>query len=370
MVVAIVMMVGCGSSPSSSAPSHAASAMQDSPRYAKGFTIEEHPDYTVLSVINPWENNRLYARYYLCKDSSAVCPADGQKVHIPIRRLALGSNTQFEFVRLLGATETVVGVCDVKRIYSPWVLSRLADGKAVDLGDPFQMNHERLLMLQPQMVMMSGYGSVDEYSKRVAQIGLAVVFNNEWMETSLLARAEWIKFVAHFFDRKVAGDSLFAAIEERYHAVKSHVKQAAKQPKILSGDNFRGTWYMPGGESFMGNLFKEIGANYVFASDKSRGSIPTDYESVFVHFSDADVWVGANAHSLDELEKSNERNRLFKPFRQKTVYNYYNRSTLSGGSDFWESGVANPDILLADFVKVVHPDLFPNHTLYYLKKLE
>lgn len=366
--LSILFLISCSSSvkkESSAVPNYT-----DSLKYAKGFTIEYFDSYIRLSVINPWETSQLYARYYLTKDSEIHIPSDGVRVQIPIKRIALGSATQFEFISLIGEMNSVIGVCDVKRIYSPEILERIADGKATDLGDPFQMNYERLISLRPEAVMMSGYNKVDEYSKRVQQVGVTVVYNNEWMENSLLARAEWIKLIALLYDKKELADSLFDDIELRYIELKRSLNQATNKVTILPGDNFRGTWYMPGGNSFMANLYKETGADYFYQSDSTRGSIPIDYETALVKFGNAQVWIGATAKTLDELGQMNERNRLFAAFRNKQVYSIDNRTTESGGNDYWESAVARPDLLLADFIKVLHPDLLPNHQLIYLKKLE
>lgn len=342
----------------------------DSLKYAKGFTIEYFDSYIRLSVINPWETSQLYARYYLTKDSTIHIPSDGVRVQIPIKRIALGSATQFEFISLLDEMNSVIGVCDVKRIYNPYILKRISDGNTTDLGDPFQMNYERLITIKPEAVMMSGYNKVDEYSKRVQQVGLTVVYNNEWMENSLLARAEWIKLIALLYDKKELADSLFDDIESRYINFKNSLNQATNKVTILPGDNFRGTWYMPGGNSFMANLYKEAGADYFYEPDTTRGSIPIDYETALIKFGNAEVWIGATAKTLDELGKMNERNRLFSAFRNKQVYSIDNRTTESGGNDYWESAVARPDLLLADFIKALHPDLLPDHQLFYLKKLE
>ena len=176
--------------------------------------------------------------------------------------------------------------------------------------------------------------------------------------------------MARFFDRKELGDSLFDEMEQRYRAVKQQLTTDTHRPSVLSGDNFRGTWYIPGGNSFMGNLYKEAGADYAFAADTTRGSISMDYEAVLMQFADAEVWIGADAPSLADLGRNNERNKLFRAYKEGRVYNSYHRVTPTGGNDFWESGVARPDLLLADFVKALHPELLPQHELYYLKQLK
>ena len=41
-----------------------------------------------------------------------------------------------------------------------------------------------------------------------------------------------------------------------------------------------------------------------------------------------------------------------------------------GGNDYWESGAVSPHLILADLVKIFHPQLLPDHELVYYQKLE
>jgi iron complex transport system substrate-binding protein len=186
-----------------------------------------------------------------------------------------------------------------------------------------------------------------------------------------LGRAEWIKFIAAFYNKEALADSLFAVTVKSYLNLKALVKTVrSKRPLVLSGDNFRGTWYQPGGKSYTARLFTDAGGNYLYKKDSSRGSIPMSFEQVFKDLKDADVWVGAtNGNTLHELVAQDPRYRLFSAFKNGQVYAYTNRSTVEGGNDFWESAVARPDSLLADFMYLFHPELLPGHQWVYLEKL-
>ncbi|MGC3977334.1 MAG: ABC transporter substrate-binding protein [Paludibacteraceae bacterium] len=147
-------------------------------------------------------------------------------------------------------------------------------GKITDLGDPFRINLERVLQLRPSALMMSGYNQTDPNAQRIRHAGVPVIYNNEWMETSLLGRAEWIKFVAAFFDKEQIADSLFLSIEKRYNEIKTKAARVKQKPSVMAGSNFRGTWYMPAGHSFMGQLFADAGCLYFYANDTTTGSLP------------------------------------------------------------------------------------------------
>lgn len=126
---------------------------------------------------------------------------------------------------------------------------------------------------------------------------------------------------------------------------------------------------MPAGDSFNARLFGEAGADYLYAGDATSGSLSLTIEQALLQFRDADVWVGVQANTLDELGRADEKYKLFKAYREGRVYNYNRRTTPGGGNDYWESAVARPDRLLKDMIKVMHPELLPGYELFYMQRL-
>ncbi len=339
-------------------------------KYAEGFSVRNFEHYKEVVVYSPWVKGTEYARYYLVTDAKIKTPTGGVKVKIPLQTMVSTSVTHFEFLSLLGEVETITGVCSPKIIYNPAILKRVGEGKIADLGDAFNINVEKTLQLKPQAVMMSGYNQNDPYAARVSQAGIPVLFNNEWMETSLLARAEWIKFVAVFYGKEKAADSIFADVEKRYNDLREKAKAVTHKPTIMSGSNFRGTWYMPAGRSFMGKLFADAGARYFYASDTTTGSLPLNVETVLKNFSQADVWLNCSYSSMNDLVKADTKNALFNSAKKLQVYNFNKRLLPSTANDFWESAVARPDLLLADVIAILHPDILPGYALVYADKLK
>ena len=339
-------------------------------KYAEGFAVKYFSGYKEVIVFSPWVKGTVYARYYLVKDANTKTPANGTKVKIPLQTLAATSVTHFEFLSLLGEINTITGVCSPKIIYNKEVNKRIAAGKIADLGDAFTMNVEKTLQLKPGAVMMSGYNQNDPYAQRVSQAGVPVVFNNEWMETSLLARAEWIKFVAAFYDKEKQADSIFADVDKRYNDIKAKAAGVKTKPNIMAGSNFRGTWYMPSGRNFMGKLFADAGSTYFYANDTTAGSLPLNVETVLKNFSQTDVWLNCSFNSIADLVKADSKHALFRPVKLNRVYNFNKCLLPSTANDFWESAVARPDLLLSDMIAILHPELLPGYTLTYVEKLK
>ncbi len=337
--------------------------------HATGFSIVYTPTYKQITVYNPWQQHEVWERYYLIRDDSCPTPDDGSRIRIPVRRMVATSCTHIGLLAALNRLESLAGVCSPGLIYHEQVRQRCAEGLVADLGDATAVNTERTLALQPDVVMMSGYNRQDSYSAHLKRVNMPVVSNLEWMETNLPARAEWIKFVAAFYDCEALADSLFAHICCRYDSLCALATGAGRKPTVMTGGNFRGTWYMPSGRGYMGRLLADAGADYYYATDTTTGSLPLGIETVLAHFAEADVWVGAAAETLEELAAMDAKHTLFKAFRTGKVYNFNKRTTPEGGNDFWEMGVARPDWILADMIKVFHPELLPTHEFVFVRHL-
>ena len=338
--------------------------------YATGFAVNNFEDYKEVIVFSPWKKGEIYARYYLVKDIKTKTPNDGEKIKIPLKTLASTSVTHLEFLSLLDEIQTITGVCSPALIYNPELQKNIQAGKITDLGDAFSLNVEKTLVLKPEALMTSGFNQADAAAQRIGQAGIPVIFNNEWMETSLLGRAEWIKFVAVFYNKEQLADSIFTDIEKRYNELKDRALKVKKKPKVMSGNNFRGTWYMPAGQSFMGQLFRDAGGDYFYANDTTTGSLPLNVETVLKNFAETDVWLNVNFSTIDELIKTDSKHEFFHPVITRQVYNFNKRLLPSSANDFWESAVARPDLLLGDVIDILHPELLPDYEFVYAEKLK
>lgn len=342
-------------------------------RYAKGFQIIDFDNYTKVIINNPWANDKSkpFSTYYLYKEESDDIPTDGgTPIKVPIQSVIVNTFSYFEFLKQLDELDKVVATTDVARIYNPTILNNIANGTIADLGDPFNPNIEKTLMLKADAVINSAYVQQDSFSERVQKTGLPVIYSLEWMETSPLARAEWIKLIAEFVDKRGKASSLFDDIENRYNDYIDIAKGIKEKPTILSGDNFQDTWYVPGGDSFNAHYFNDAGANYYYKNDKTNGSIGLDIESILVQFGDADVWINCEANSYTELINKDRKYNLLKAVKNKRVFNNRNRTTATGGNDYFESAIANPDLILRDIIKALHPDMFQDNQFTYLKPLK
>ncbi len=340
-------------------------------RYAKGFDVFYGDNYKIVVVYNPWKEGEMQQIYYLVGNKEVETPNDGLKVVVPVENIAISSCTHVEFLNLLGEINSVAGVCTPHLIYNDDIRKRYADGKIQSLGDAHNVNLEQLVHLRPDIYIAASYNQQDEQAKRLQQSGVKLVFNNEWTEQSVLARAEWIKFMAAFYNKEQLADSIFAGIEADYLEAVAIAQSVENKPTVMAGGNFKGTWYMPSGESYMGRLFADAGADYFYKNDSStNASLALNFETVLGNFHDVDVWLNAPTTSMSALMQMDERHGLFRAAREGRVFGFYARTLPDGANDFWESAVARPDLVLKDLIWALHPYLLPNYEPIYIIKLK
>ncbi len=346
-------------------------------KVAKGFTIEYLDTYKVLTVLQPWAGASESYRYILVpQGGTAPEETNGALViRTPIASIVTMSTTYFPFLELLGKLDTLVGVDDVTYAFNETVLGMAREGKLTIVGGGAggaTVNLEVLIDLNPDLIMTSASGipELDAHPK-LLEAGLPVVINGDYLENSPLGRAEWAKFIAAFYNLEAEAEVYFDEVVARYNQLVALTADLEAKPTVFTNTDFQGSWYVPGGESYAAILLKDAGADYLWAQESGSGAMPLAFEAVVEKASDADFWLNVGfASDLNSLLSMDERYAGFNAFQSGQVYNYNKRVSANGGSDYFESGVANPDKILADLVAIFHPDLMPGHEYFYYTQLQ
>lgn len=338
------------------------------PLYAKGFDILEHSDFVEIIIYNPWNNSEILTRYYLVGNESVNTPDDGLKVVTPVDEVAITSVTQIEFLNMLGELGSVKASCSPELIYNEKLRGRYEAGLLQSLGDAFNLNRERMIALNADAIFATLYNQTSAQQQVAEATSTRTIYDNEWTEATPLARAEWIKFIAAFYDKLDMADSIFAVIDSSYQEASKMAATIESPKSVMLGGNYRGTWYMPSGRSYMGTLVRDAHASYKYSNDTTTGSIALNFETVLHEFSEVDVWLNAPAKSLGEIKLLDERHMAFAPYSSGNVYGFHKRLTATGANDFWESAVAHPDIILKDMIWALYPELMPEYKPIYIIK--
>ena len=344
--------------------------------YATGFSITEYTNYSILEIKNPWPKAEKSYRYALIPKENAMKITlnsndfDGI-ISIPVEKIVVTSTTHIPALELLEVEQTLVGFPGTDYISSEKTRT-LIDRKLVrELGKNEGINTEVLLELRPDVVIGFGIDGNNKTFETIRKSGIPVIYNGDWVETSPLAKAEWIKFFGALYSKEKEADSIFKHIETNYLEAKKIAANVVNRPSVLSGAMHKDMWYLPSGTSSEAQLLKDANANYLWADTNEKGSLSLNFETVFEKAKDADIWISPSYYSsLEAIEKANEHYKKFKAFQTKNIYSFVNKTGQTGGVLYFELGMARPDLVLKDLVKICHPELLIDYEPYFFKRLD
>ena len=359
--------------PANAAASEKNATAKTTIQYSKGFTIEYFEHYKLVKIVNRFSDKTDTLQYVLIQRSKPVpvFPSNAQVIQIPLQKLVVTSSMHIALAEFADATDVITGLAEVKYVSSPAIRKNLAAGKIAEVGNGSEMNHELIIAMKPDLVMTMG--SPDAPFNRYQPLtgaGIPVMMNAEWLETDGLGRAEWVKLMAALLNKEEMVNRKFEGMVKEYNRIKELAATVKQKPEVVIGMPFKGTWYVPDGDSYATQFLIDAGAKYHWSNVIKTGSLALNFETVAPVALRADFWLNmSNANTKEEIAAVDQRYTRFNPYRKGTLYNSNKRMNDIGANDFWESGAVNPHLILADLVKIFHPELLPDHQLFYYKQL-
>jgi len=338
--------------------------------YATNFTVEYDKSYQVLTVIQPTQGGSPES--YVLVKCGAPTPeltgalAGATVVTTPVTSLYSGSTTHLPNLVALDQLDVLTGVASKSLISEKEVLDRVAEPGVVEYAAAGSVDAEAVVAGKPDVLITAG--TDDPAYAVIAAAGVPVLANAEWLENDPLGRAEWIKYFAALTGTEAQAAEQFGRIEESYTALADKVA-SADPVSVVPGQPYQGTWYVPGGQSFNSRLIADAGGTTAWADDPSTGSVSTDLESVLAKAGKAPAWLASTTWTTKAEALAEEpRFAEFAAFQSGNVWNAAKDVTAEGGNNYYELGVARPDLVLGDLVAILHPDLMPGHEFaFYLQ---
>jgi iron complex transport system substrate-binding protein len=335
-------------------------------KYAKGFTITDYDSYLLIALTAPYPGANDTLTYRLDRHSPSK---EGLK--IPLDRFICTSTTHLPALSMLGVASTLVGFPSIEYISDTVQWKRAKLGELVELGSTNQLDVERLVELEPDAVMAFSMGGETQQLDKLKELGINVVYNADYLESSILGRAEWIKVIGALYDQLEMADSIFNQIENRYLALQSKLSSIDSRPTVMSGLMYGDAWYMPGGQNWGAKVIQDAGGEYLWENNSSGGWVEIGFEEVIEKAGESDIWVGtAHLETLASLAQTDIRYREFAPYKAGKVYSYSGKKGPGGGISYLELGYARPDLVLADMIKIIHPEVLPDYDLYFYGQLK
>ena len=402
-----LLMAACQGGKTAAADADAGDTLEM--KYAKLLTIVKHGDgeetsdaaegidyqYAEALVANPWKVGTMLHRYILIpkgeegdktvamlakrRSTGARCTTD--TVRTPVERSAVFIAPHCQLMYELGCPQTIRGVCDLDYINIPDIKKRAAlsgntsaQNPIVNCGSSMAPDIERIIALKPEAILLSPFENSGGYGK-LDKLHIPIIEAADYMESSPLGRAEWMKFYGMLFGNEegksngISGscepkaDSLFAKIEKEYLSLKAQAAGYTKGLSILTERKTGNVWYVPGGQSTIGILLKDANARYIFEDDQHSGSLAMSPEQILAKGSQVDVWAfkyfGGAPLSQVQLLQEYDGYKALAAFNRGNIYQV-DTSTVP----YFELTSFHPELLLREFIILAHGERFGKLRFY------
>ena len=351
-------------------------------KYAEGFSIHEADNFITITIKNPWPGSDESFSYELKR--KGLSPEEDtitsrpwhetgfQKIlKFPVESVVVTSTTHIPSLDMLGVTDKLVGFPNLDYISSERARALISEGKIKELGQNEAINTEVLIDLSPDVVVTFAVDGTNKTVENIKNAGIPVLYNADWTEKHPLGKAEWIKFFGVLFDKQKEADSIFNEIEAEYLRVVEIAKKAKHKPTVLSGAMYKDVWYMPQGDSWAAKFIEDANGEYLWKDSEGTGSLSMSLESVLEKGQNAEFWIGPGQFtSVAQFEEAHSVYLEFEALQAGKVFTSTLRKGETGGILYYELAPNRPDLVLKDIVKIMHPDLLPDHELFFFSKVE
>lgn len=341
------------------------------PQYAQFFRIDYQEHSKTIHILNPWGNENLNFEYHIAMDSLAQLEkSNGFSFNISKKpqNIAVFSSPIFGMLNFLNKKELIKGITDPELIYDSTIQTLIEQEKIINIGKSIQINMEKLISLQPDLVMGSGWDRVSADYEKMISLNIIPFLMYDWQEQHPLGKAEWLVLLGALFNEEEQTTEMFKNIEAKYNSLKAETVNE-QRPLVFNGSEYQGIWYSAGGKSYISQLYQDAGAQYLMESDSSQGSITLDFEVLMNKAAQADIWMytgGTNENKITETQSPKYQG--FKAVQDQQIYSYAGRLNENGANDYFETGSFRPDLVLQDLIRIFHSS--NQDSLYYFKRVE
>lgn len=347
-------------------------------QYAQLIHVQDCDSFRIVSIDNPWKRGKTLHNYVLVPYSAplaewrdrgfdASLPPSATIVRTPLRRSIVFTSVHCALIDQMGAQQQVAGVADLKYIKVPFVQDGCRTGRLADCGDGMSPLVEKIIDAEADAILLSPFENSGGYG-RLEDIDIPLIECAEYMESSPLARAEWMRFYGMLYGREREADSLFAVVDSSYRAQCLYaLKDSVKQSVLV--DKQTGTvWYVPGGRSTIGCMLSDARCSYPFADDNHSGSLALAFETVLERAGEADVWLlrydADQPMTMSQLLREQPGYHQLRPVHNGQVFACNVKKSM-----FYEETPFRPDLLLHDLITILHApyptSIHPDSLRYY-----
>ncbi len=289
---------------------------------------------------------------------------------LPFKKIIVLNASMIGFISELNAENQIIAVSSPEYIFSQKIQDMVKSGKIQNVGSDQKYDVEKIISLKPDAVFTNHIPNFENTYELLKSNGIKVIFLDEYLEQKPLEKTSYLKVFGKLLGKDQLAEKRYKEIEGDYSKYSKQAAAAATKPNVLANEMYGNIWYMPGGKTSVAQYIADAGGNYILHQNTEDKAVAMSFEEVYSKSDSISFWMNAGNHlSKKELAQTNPLYAKLKVFSMGKIYAYSNKQT-STANDFFESGVVRSDLVLKDYIKVFHPELFPGYQLTYFKELQ
>lgn len=283
-------------------------------------------------------------------------------VEIPVHDFATANVSLLGASQLLGVDGRLKGV-PTRNVSIPAIAARIENGETIPIYAAQHGNGEQAAALGADLffTFYSAYPDANIHPL-LKRLGVVSAPQSDHTEPTPLGRAEWIKYLALFFNLEKRANLLFDERAARYAELRALAADVDLRPLVQLGyPESRDEWSQAGGRNQLYRMIEDAGGRHAWHDNSIAGSLTyAPMEKLFDRAAEADVWLGnfmPGAVDMAALRRDDPRLAWLRSVRKGRVY-WFDAGKVGPFANSWsDQGMTEPQDALAELIAILHPEL-------------
>ena len=292
------------------------------------------------------------------------------KTKLPYKKVMLLNASLVGYFTELGVEDKITGISSPEYVFSEKIHQNILKNKIQNIGNEQKYDVEKILAYKPDAIFTNYIQSFDNTYDVLKKNGIEIIFIDEYLVQKPLEKTKIIELFGKLLGAEEQAKSKYSEIEKNYNELKNIASKTKEKPEVLVNEIYGSQWFLPGGKTFVAEYIHDANAQYILKNNTEEKAVPMSFEEVFAKSETVKYWINVGNHKAkNELLAINPNYSKMKVFNNGKLYTI-NGKEKNKANDFFEKGVVRADLVLKDYIKIFHPELFPDYQLTYMKELK
>lgn len=344
-------------------------------RHSRQLRVDYHGHYKILTF-TPAVGTAEVLQYALvqCGTPPPQGFPDGRIVTVPMHRFTTSNHSILSAVTRLGLEDRLAGVANKLNITEPTIRALALTRQIAEVGSGTHSNIELAMAVAPDVhfTFYSAYPQSNMHPK-LWELGVRALPLGDHMEPTPLGRAEWLAYLAVLSNLEDRASAYLAEVEREYDALRSLTADVTDRPIVMTGTSeTRDIWDLRGHDNNFARLVHDAGGQYFWHEGGASSYVRPSYERILHASATAVLWIGGpnRVPTHEALVVNDARHAYMRPVQLGRVY-ALDRDGLGTWTYPWvDQSLDRPHAILADLIRVIHPEIALARQDVFIRPLE